>query len=225
MARLKLFYRLMLRPMLREPVRMGLTILAVAIGVAVVLAIELAGSAAVGSFHSSLETLAGNYTLEIVGVGGVPDSVVRMVAAEPVPLQYSPPMEDYATITESKETQPLVGVDMIAEGSQYLAVDHAQTEANSNPIETSLKYLEQPTSVWVGSSLKKKVGDQIELLTNDQKRMCIVRGVYPDSNGNDSAIVMDLAGAERALKRSGRLDRILLKLPKNADSESWQKRN
>jgi putative ABC transport system permease protein len=224
MARLKLFYRLMLRPMLREPVRMGLTILAVAIGVAVVLAIELAGSAAVGSFHSSLETLAGNYTLEIVAVGGVPDSVVRMLAAEPVPLQYSARMEDYATITESKETQPLVGVDMIAEGSQYLAVDHAQTEANSNPIETSLKYLEQPTSVWVGSSLKKKIGDQIELLTNDQKRMCIVRGVYPDSSGNDSAIVMDLAGAERALKRSGRLDRILLKLPKNADSESWQKR-
>jgi putative ABC transport system permease protein len=224
MARLKLFYRLMLRPMLREPVRMGLTILAVAIGVAVVLAIELAGSAAVGSFHSSLETLAGNYTLEIVAVGGVPDSVVRMLAAEPVPLQYSARMEDYATITESKETQPLVGVDMIAEGSQYLAADHAPTEANSNPIETSLKYLEQPTSVWVGSSLKKKIGDQIELLTNDQKRMCIVRGVYPDSSGNDSAIVMDLAGAERALKRSGRLDRILLKLPKNADSESWQKR-
>jgi putative ABC transport system permease protein len=224
MARLKLFYRLMLRPMLREPVRMGLTILAVAIGVAVVLAIELAGNAAVGSFHSSLETLAGNYTLEIVAAGGVPDSVVGMLAAQPVPLQYSARMEDYATITESKETQPLVGVDMIAEGGKYLAADQAQTEANSNPMGTRLQYLEQSASVWVGSSLKKKAGDQIELLINDQKRMCSVRGVYPDSSGNDSAIVMDLAGAERALKRSGRLDRILLKLPKNADSESWQKR-
>ena len=80
--------------MLREPVRMGLTILAVAIGVAVVLAIELAGNAATGSFHSSMETLAGDYTQEIVAVGGVPDSVVATIATQPILLRYSPRIED-----------------------------------------------------------------------------------------------------------------------------------
>ncbi len=225
MGRLKVFYRLMLRPMLREPVRMGLTILAVAIGVAVVLAIELAGNAAAGSFHASMETLAGDYTLEIVAVGGVPDRVVTMLAAQPVPLQYSPRIEDYATIVESGETVPLVGVDMIAEGSKYRAGPGAQADANSSPqpVGAALKYLEEPTSVWVGSSFKKKPGEQIELLINDQKQMCIVRGVYADSNGNDRAIVMDLAGAERALKRSGQLDRILLKIPENDNPDQWQK--
>jgi putative ABC transport system permease protein len=225
MGRLKLFYRLMLRPMLREPVRMALTILAVAIGVAVVLAIELAGNAAVGSFHSSMETLAGNYTMEIVEVGGVPASFVAMLATQPVLVDYSARIEDYATILESKETLPLIGVDMIAEASKYLAADRGQTNASvpTDPIGTALKRMEEPTSVWVGSSLSKKPGDKIELLVNDQMLNCVVRGVYRDSNGNDSAIVMDLAGAERALKRQGRLDRILLKAPEGEDPEKWQK--
>ncbi len=48
MSRLKLFYRLMVRPLFHEPVRLTLTILTVALGVAVVLAIELAGNAAAG---------------------------------------------------------------------------------------------------------------------------------------------------------------------------------
>ena len=61
----------MVRPLGREPVRMGLTVLAVALGVAVVLAIDLAGTAATGSFRSSLETLAGNYTLEVTVTGEV----------------------------------------------------------------------------------------------------------------------------------------------------------
>src|SRR5580658_6656973 len=114
MGSLKLFYRLMLRPLLREPVRMTLTVLAVAIGVAVVLAIELAGNAAAGSFHSSMETLAGDYSLEIVALGGVPDSVVAQLAVLPVSMRYSARIESYATVAESHETLPLIGIDMIA---------------------------------------------------------------------------------------------------------------
>ena len=134
MGRLKLFYRLMVRPMVREPVRMALTILAVAIGVAVVLAIELAGNAAAGSFHASMETLAGDYTFEIVAVGGVPESVVGMLATQPVPLQYSARIEDYATIVDSKETVPLIGIDLIAEGSRFASAsqEHDNSKLGRN---------------------------------------------------------------------------------------------
>jgi putative ABC transport system permease protein len=55
-------------------VRLSLTVLAVAFGVAVVLAIDLAGNAAAGSFHSSMETPAGDNDLEVVASGGVPES-------------------------------------------------------------------------------------------------------------------------------------------------------
>ncbi|MGB7493414.1 MAG: FtsX-like permease family protein [Candidatus Acidiferrum sp.] len=225
MGRLKLFYRLMVRPMVREPVRMALTILAVAIGVAVVLAIELAGNAAAGSFHASMETLAGDYTFEIVAVGGVPESVVGMLATQPVPLQYSARIEDYATIVDSKETVPLIGIDLIAEGSRFASAsqEHDNSKLGTEPREF-LNQLEQPTSIWVSATLKKKPGDTIELLINDQTEACTVRGVYSDSDTNGDAIVMDLAGAERALKQSGHVDRILLKLPQGAQGEEWRKR-
>ncbi len=212
--------------MLREPVRLGLTILAVAIGVAVVLAIELAGSAAVGSFHSSMETLSGSYSLEIVAVGGVPDSIIAKLATQPFPLHYSARIESYATVVDSKETLPLIGIDMIAEGSEFLGAAHQERAAHpdAKSEEIKLEYLLDPTSVWVGSSLQKQPGDKLQLLVGDRTEMCVVQGVYPDANGNESAIVMDLAAAESLLRRTGRVDRILLNAPETRNVEEWQKR-
>ena len=108
MPHFKLFYRLMVRPLFHEPVRLTLTILAVALGVAVVLAMELAGNAATGSFHSSMETLAGDNDLEVVASGGVPESVLATLSSQPFFLRISPRIEDFATVTESKQTLPLL---------------------------------------------------------------------------------------------------------------------
>ncbi len=51
-----------------------------------------------------------------------------------------------------------------------------------------------------------------------------MRGVYPDSGGDDSAIVMDIAAAQRAVSRAGRIDRILLQVPPAPALEEWQQR-
>ena len=89
MSRLLLFYRLMVRPVLREPVRTTLTVLAIALGVAVVLAIDLAGTAAAGSFRSSMETLAGDNELEVATSGGVPESMVGILSTLPYSIRVS----------------------------------------------------------------------------------------------------------------------------------------
>lgn len=222
MIRPILFYRLMLRPMWREPVRMVLTILAVALGVAVVLAMELAGNAAVGSFHSSLETLAGGYTLEIVATGGIPEAVMGTIETQAdMLLAVSPRLEDFATITETKQTLPLIGIDMIAEGSRFAADGNPAESAPS--MENTLQQMQEPTSIWVGRSLGKKAGEQMELVVNDEARTFTVRGVFSDPSG-DTAILMDLAGAQKLLQRRGRLDRILIKIPENANVQEWQKK-
>ena len=226
MSRLKLFYRLMVRPLLHEPVRLALTILAVGLGVAVVLAIELAGNAATGSFHSSMETLAGDNDLEVVASGGVPESVIAPLSSQPFPVRISPRIEDFATVTITKQTLPLIGLDLIAEGRRYISRSSANVSAQSSdasPAE-SLKRMQDPASIWVGSSLGKNPGDQLALLINDRTLLCTVRGVYPDSNGTDSAILMDIAAAQKALNRFGRVDRILLKLPAGGDLTASQQR-
>jgi putative ABC transport system permease protein len=220
MPGLKLFYRLMARPLFREPVRLGLTVLAVALGVAVVLAIELAGSAAAGSFHSSMESLAGDSDLEVRASGGVPESVLATLAAQPHALRISPRMEDFAVDTETQETLPLIGLDLIAEGSRYAA----QSEAEKRSIQESIREMEDPGSIWVSEGLGKKPGEHLKLLVNDQVMDCTVRGVLPKALADEGAVLMDIAGAQRALNRFGRVDRILIKLPANSNIEEWQTR-
>jgi putative ABC transport system permease protein len=221
---LVLFYRLMVRPLLREPVRTFLTILAIALGVAVVLAIDLAGVAATGSFRSSMETLAGDNDLEVVASGGVPESVVGTLATLPYSIRVSPRMEDYAVITDTRKSLPLIGLDLVAEGSAFAQNQSRTPEETRTPDvpEHALEYLEDPHSIWVGSSVGYQAGERVALLINDQVQDYIVSGVYPDSNGNESAIVMDLAAAQHALARYGRVDRLLLKVPQTPSLEEWQ---
>jgi putative ABC transport system permease protein len=226
MPRLLLFYQLMVRPLLREPIRAGLTVLAVALGVAVVLAIDLAGDAATGSFHSSMEALAGDNDLEITASGGVPEGVVGTLAALPYAIRVSPRVEDYAVLVDTKQAFPLIGLDLVSEGSAY-AQNKAGSSGEFSSVEApgdSLGFLEDHESIWVGSSLGRKAGDRVRLLINDTVHEYIVRGVYPDSNGNEAAIVMDIAAAQQALTRFGRVDRILLKTPQNPDLDEWQRR-
>ena len=226
MPLLVLFYRLMVRPLLREPVRSFLTVLAIALGVAVVLAIDLAGVAATGSFRSSMETLAGDNDLEVVATGGVPENVVGTLATLPYAIHVSPRIEDYAIIADTRKSLPLIGLDFVAESSAFAKSQSQRTNEAQTPdvSEHALEYLEDPRSIWTGSSLGYKAGDHVDLLINDQEHDYVVRGVYPDSNGNESAILMDLAAAQHALARYGRIDRILLKVPETPSLEEWQQR-
>ena len=226
MERLFLFYRLMLRPLLQEPVRSILTILAITLGVAVVLAIDLAGTAATGSFRASMEALAGDNDLEIVASGGVPETVVGTIATLPYSIRISPRIEDSAVISDTKQTIPLIGLDLIAEGSSGSnnAISGSSLSEVFAQSGNTMENLQDPDSIWVGASLGKKPGDVLRLLINDQVREFTVRGVYPDSNGNESAIVMDLAAVQRALNRFGHVDRILLKVPESSSLEEWQER-
>jgi putative ABC transport system permease protein len=221
MARLQLFYRLMVRPLFAEPVRTALTVLAIALGVAVVLAIDLAGTAATGSFRSSMETLAGDNDLEIISAGGVPESALGTLTALPYPVHVSARIEDYAVAVDTKRSYPLLGLDLIAEGEGR--ANTASSFRMERP-EDALKYLGQYNSIWVGESLGLQVNDRISLLINDRVREYIVRGVFPDAGGSAAAIVMDIAAAQYALGRFGRVDRILAKVPQTAPLEEWQRR-
>jgi putative ABC transport system permease protein len=222
MPRLLLVYRLMIRPLLQEPVRAALTIFAVALGVAVVLAIDLAGTAATGSFRSSMETLAGDNDLEITASGGVPEGIVETLAALPYVLRVSPRIQDYAVVSETKQSLPLIGLDLVAQSS-YDA-NSASSVTNFARFEEALEHLGDNDSIWVGASLGRKPGEHLQLLINDRVAEFAVRGVYPDSNGSEAAIVMDLAAAQRALNRFGRVDRILVKVPQTPGLEEWQQR-
>ena len=214
-----LFYRLIVRPLFRDPLRTLLTIVAVALGVAVVLAISLAGNAAAGSFHSSMESLAGDSDFEVVAAGGVPEHIVATLAALPYPLRVRPRLEGLASEVESGRTAPLIGLDLVAE------MDPAGA-GGFQPATEDVPDFASLSGVWLSSDFGAARGEQIRLRINDHTREYPVLGVLQGSGTAEtgSVVVMDLAEAQQELDRFGRIDRIQLKVPAEPSPEEWQRR-
>ena len=216
-GRAKLFWRLMLRPLGREPVRMALAILAVALGVAVVLAIDLAGTAATGSFRSSLETLTGNYNFEIVATGGIPEEIVGKLSTLPLDVSVSPRMEDFAVVSSTKKSVVLLGLDLIGEANLL-----SGTADSSAGVQQNLfRDWSSDDGIWSGKSLGWQQNQKVSLIIGDHERQFVVRGTYDDQN--QPAIILDIAAAQRILGRTGKIDRILLRTPQAQNPEAPEK--
>ena len=149
---LLLFWRLIVRPLRREPLRSALTVLSVALGVAVVVAIDLAGSAAAGSFHSSLESLTGKADLELTATGGLDESLLARLVQLPLPLTFTPRIEDWASINGKGEALPFIGLDLIA-NSSFEGPDAALEDAQDAADAT---YRGQSNLGWPASGFKKR---------------------------------------------------------------------
>ncbi len=116
---MNLFRTLILRPLRRDLLRTVLTTLAVALGVAVIVAIDLAGDAATGSFRSSMQTLTGKSDLEIRANGGIEERWMAPLTALPFDVHFSPVMEAQATIPTIGSV-PLYGFDLLGEDGVVL---------------------------------------------------------------------------------------------------------
>ena len=217
MGRLALLYRLILRPLFREPGRALVILFAVALGDSAVVAIDLAGDAAAGSFHSSMETLAGKDDFEVTAAGGLSETIIAQLARLPYALRVSPRIEDHAMVVSTAETVPLIGVDLVAEAN------NADTIIKDATASQGLEQMNDATAVWVTPGLRKAVGDGIQLLINDHAQQYTVRGVIPNSArmGTD-AILMDIGAAQLATGKSGRIDRILIKAPDSNNFDFWR---
>ncbi len=220
MSSFALFYRLILRPLFRQPGRALLVLFAVALGVAAVVAIDLAGDAAAGSFHSSIETLAGKSTFEVTAAGGVPEAVVARLASLPYALEISPRIEDHAMLVETGQSVPLIGIDMIG-----TANDESLSMIGPTQVADGIRHINDSDAVWVTSGLAKTVGDSLSLLIDDHTKTYVVRGILPGAvQVNGDAILMDIGEAQAATGKQGRVDRILIGTPAQGDFATWQSR-
>ena len=220
MSRLLLLYRLIMRPLFRSPGRALVILFAVALGDAAVIAIDLAGNAAAGSFHASMETLAGRNDFEVTAAGGVREQVVAELARLPYALQVSPRIEDRATLLATRQTVPLIGIDVIGE-----AGDAQATGAWRSDLHEAISDVNQPDAVWVTRGLAKSTGETITLQINDRVQSYNVRGILPDSaDVSGDAVLMDIGAAQMVTGRTGRVDRILIRTPGTDDFDTWKAR-
>jgi len=214
-AATRLFGRLILRALLRDRARTALTLFAVALGVGVVVAIELAGTAAAGSFRSSMETLTGDAELEITAIGGLNEEVLGTLAALPYPLRLSPRVEGFAVEGDSGAALTLVGLDLL----------HYELPAPGGDPRDAFDALRDEASIWVGAGLGRRPGESLALTINDRSSLYTVSGVLAGEAGSqDRLVVMDIGAAQKAMAKQGRLDRIEVGLPPGEPAAGWVNR-
>lgn len=212
-----LFVRLILRPLAREPLRTGLTVLAVALGVAVVVAIDLAGQAAAGSFHSSLESLAGKSDLVITGIGGLDEKLLAPLVQLPYALEFSPRIEDFASINGKGEAVPFIGLDLIGRRGIQELVNAGSGDALDQPAIAN--------PIWAGSGTGLHRGERVKLLLNDALHPFTVAAVLRSSKGGiggNNVIVADIGLAQKVTGKTGKLDSIDVRIPPDHSIEYWR---
>jgi putative ABC transport system permease protein len=182
---MKLLRTLILRPLRRDVLRTALTTLAVALGVAVVVAIDLAGDAATGSFRSSMQTLAGKTDLEIIATGGIDERYMATLTALPFDVHFAPLMEAQIVLP-GMGAVPLYGADLAG----------------------------APPGAAVSKALAARLGVQLIEGTVRGAVTGTLAGrpiTFPIGQTLDAAgefVVLDIADAQQALRRYGKLDRI-----------------
>ncbi len=234
----RLFRQLILRQLRSEILRSLITIVGVAAGVAVVLAIRLTNASAVNGFEAALELTSGRAALEIVGSGfGIDERVLPAIDAVGAYGTTSPVIDGDLlvnigprSLTEDRRRWELVrvlGVDMLRD-FPVRDYDVAATGEDTAPPETALDVLallSDPQAVVITRAFADRhglaVGDRLPVVVGDRPLELRVRGLLeaegPATLLDGNFFLMDLAAAQWAFDRLGRLDRIDVKLHDDVD--------
>jgi putative ABC transport system permease protein len=183
----------------RDLLRSSLTVLAVALGVGVVIAIDLAGDAAAGSFESSLTTVVGKTSLEILANGGIDEEWMGKLAALPVNARFSPVMEAAVKIAPAGYVT-LYGIDTI--GAETPSGNAGDCGDAAPAAVTKRLAARLPTRFTIGG-----------------RSFCAAKTI---DSPTDFAII-DIADMQLALRRFGKLDRIDVFVPASQDSDEVER--
>ena len=183
----------------------------------VVLAIHLANQSAIGSFQSSLVEIAGRTNLSIFGTEGIDELLLPRLRETLGPeARISPVVESTAVVPSTREVLRVLGVDIVQ--------DRPFRETTlAAPLSTRdfLLLLTEPHSLVVGEAFARRhslqPGSQLPLLVHDRRVEFTVRGILaPQGVGKVLAgniAILDIAAAQLAFRRLGKLDRIDLVVP------------
>lgn len=221
--------------MRHERARTALTAAGIALGVAVVLAIRLANASAVGGFSAALDAVAGRTSLEVIGAGtGVDESRLASLGWLREWGEVSPVIEGEALALlagERAEAVRVLGVDILRDQPfrDYRLLD-AGGGGRPPTAQDFLALLIDSTSAIVPESFARRHGilvgpaegedstgrSTLRLAIGDRTVSLRVRGLLANEGParvlGGSFVLMDIAAAQLAFDRIGRVDRLDVRL-------------
>ena len=227
-----LFRSIILRPLLRDRVRSVLTALGVALGVAVMLGIQLANSGSLKGFSAALDAMSGKAALEITSPPLGVDETLLPELSWLREYGVAAPVIQADVLIQSEmggeEMVTVLGIDAIRDPAlRDYAVDMERNEGLASGERRAsgtelLMLLGEPRAVILTEGLAEEhgvvEGDEISLVTRDRAESFRVAAILRASGEGSSRLaqgrvaVMDIATAQDALGRRGRIDRLELRL-------------
>ncbi len=218
-----LFAPLVLRPARKDRLRFALTISGIAVGVATMTAIRLANASVLSSFAETVDVVAGRASITILPDGpGIPESVLgRLTWLARVPARVVPAVfETAAAGAADGEAVEVLGIDPVSDPE---ARDYAFAGRSAGGLFTIFG----KDSVLVTEEFARRKGlspgDVLPLVAGGVERRLRVAAVLarrgPARAASGSIVFMDIAAAQEAFGKIGRLDRIDVVLPEGTPEE------
>jgi len=225
----RLFRTVVVRHLLAERLRSVTTVVAIAMGIAVIVAVRLTNASSVGGFRAAVELVSGRTSLEIVGVSGGFDEVL---------------LGDLDWLRDFGDVSPLIDGEVVAlprrAGAdpvrlRLLGVDVLR-EPPFRQYELAGADLAPGTPGFLGLLLDARAvilterfarehgvtnGDVLRLAVGDAVGEFTVRGLLRDEGParvlDGHFVLMDIAAAQLAVNRLGRIDRLDVRLTPGLD--------
>jgi putative ABC transport system permease protein len=217
------------RHLWEEKGRTALTLLGVALGVAVYVAIRLANHSAMASFRTTIDAVAGRANMQATGsAAGFDERVFPQLRAVAGVRAAAPVVQVMAPVRNlDNEVLLILGLDPFSEvGFGRYAPEAADRRAplSSSPSPGSLgggvgdaaRFFTEPDAIAVTADLARrrglKDGSTLEVLAGARVVRLRVRQILPARELQDAmagnVAMMDIATAQEAFDRIGRVDRI-----------------
>ncbi len=203
----------------RQPGRLALAVAAIAFGVGLGFAVTLVNASAVDEFGHALRTLAGAADLEVRGPrNGFDESALAVVARDPDVVAASPVLEVDARIEGSSEALRIYGIDAFRAASVTPALI-AQVQDPLDLLRPGRIFVTAPAARALGVT----AGATIEVQSGLASVPLLVGGLLPEGLAQRFG-VMDIAAAQDAFARHGRLSRIDVRLRPGAAADTVRAR-
>jgi putative ABC transport system permease protein len=210
---------LFLGPLRAARGRLAAALAAIALGVALGYAVQLVNQSAIGEFAQAVQTLSGTADLELRGPrAGFDEALYPRLARLPEVAVASPVVEADVRPAGRDGTLRLVGLDVFRAGLIQPDLVASSSADSLDVLRPDTIYLSPAAAEWLGA----KAGDTVALQIGLGEARFRVAGLTR-ADGTRFGVA-DIAGVQGALDRTGRINRLDLRLRPGVDVEAFRAR-